>query len=158
VDKDLMAFIEAEQPALGVPYMVTELPDCGGCGTGVWKRVPWCPATKSYCIPQELDPNWHSNLLAITTALRPLVDSGKVGAIAMGDELIDHGVSFENFTTVANILRQELGPKVKLLSNDACSPPGPESWPTIPAALDYISCDVYNVTSVSYDLPGMVYT
>ena len=65
----------------------------------------------------------------------------------MGDELVDHGVSFENYSSVAAILRRELGAKVKLLSNDACSPPGPRSWPTIPAELDYISCDVYNVTS-----------
>ena len=147
VDTGLLQWIEREQPSLGVPFMYTELPDCGGCGTGVWKRVKWCPATKDYCGPRNLDPNWHANLLALTKALKPLIDSGKIGAVALGDELVDHGVSFENFSSVATVLRQELGPKVKLLANDACSPPGPAGWATIPAALDYISCDVYNVTS-----------
>ena len=160
VDRALLAFIEAEQPALGVPYMYTELPDCGGCGDGVWRRFPSCvakhyhPCTPEHCSSPskdcndaQLDPNWQKNLLAITAALKPLVDSGKIGAIQMGDELIDHGVTFENYTAVANVLRHELGSKVKIFSNDACSPPGPQSWPTIPKALDYISCDVYNVTS-----------
>ena len=55
--------------------------------------------------------------------------------------------SFENYTSVVNIIRAELGQKVVLLHNDACAPPGPHGWPTIPAALDLIGCDVYNVTS-----------
>ena len=147
VDTELLDWIDREQPSLGTPFMYTELPDCGGCGTGVWKRVAWCPAINDYCGPRNLDPNWHSNLLALTKALKPLVDSGKVGAVALGDELVDHGVSFENFSAVATVLREQLGPKVKLLANDACTPPGPAGWPTIPPALDYISCDVYNVTS-----------
>ena len=150
VDTTLLRLIEQEWAATRTPFMYTELPDCGGCGTGVWKRVAWCPKARGgkgdYCGPRNLDPNWHSNLLAITSALKPLVASGKVGAVALGDELIDHGVSFENFTSVANVLREELGPTVTLLANDACSPPGPAGWPTIPAALDFLSCDVYNVT------------
>lgn len=151
VDKELLELVEQQQPATRTPFMYTELPDCGGCGKGVWKRVPWCPKARGgkgdYCAPRMLDPRWHANLLAITSAIKPLVDNGQIGAVALGDELVDHGVSFENFTSVANVLRQQLGPNVKLLANDACTPPGPASWPTIPSALDYISCDVYNVTS-----------
>ena len=78
VDRDLLAFIESEQPKLGLPYMYTELPDCGGCGTGVWRRFPLCPV-KGYhactpancassspdCDDAQLDPNWRANLLAI---------------------------------------------------------------------------------------------
>ena len=124
VDTGLLQWIEREQPSLGVPFMYTELPDCGGCGTGVWKRVKWCPAINTYCGPRNLDPNWHANLLALTKALKPLIDSGKIGAVALGDELVDHGVSFENFSSVATVLRQELGPKVKLLANDACGAGG----------------------------------
>ena len=92
VDRELLAFIDTNQPKLGIPYMCTELPDCGGCGLGIWKRVRWCPATQSYCEPQALGPNLHANLLAITTALKPLVDAGKIGAVQLRDELMDHGV------------------------------------------------------------------
>jgi hypothetical protein len=109
VDTELLDWIEREQPSVGTPFMYTELPDCGGCGTGVWKRVAWCPAINDYCGPRNLDPNWHSNLLALTKALKPLVDSGKVGAVALGDELVDHGVSFENFSAVATVLREQRG-------------------------------------------------
>ena len=149
---------QARQPAQrptarGSPvpsFMFAELPDCGGCGKGVWKRVAWCPNAPGgprWCRPQGLDPHWHANLLAIAAALKPLVDSGKVGAVALGDELVDSGVSLQNITTVADLLRKQLGPAVKLVMNDACNVLGPASWPTIPTALDYISCDVYNVTN-----------
>eukprot|EP01052_Picozoa_sp_SAG31_P045574 SAG31_NODE_8378_length_1463_cov_1.504399_1_plen_364_part_00 len=163
VDTALMELIQHWEPgnqarqqltarghAAAPSFMYAELPDCGGCGKGVWKRVEWCPngpGGPHWCHPQGLDPHWHANLLAITAALKPLVDSGKVGAVALGDELVSFGVSLQNVTTVANMLRQQLGPAVKLVLNDACGALGPASWPTIPAALDYIGCDVYNVTS-----------
>ena len=146
VDTELLELIQS--PAWQFPateahpsFMYTELPDCGGCGTGVWNRVPWCPEANAWC-PQSLDPNWHRNLLAITQALRPLVDSGKVGAVALGDELVDNGVSLENVSSVARVLRQQLGPAVKLVMNAACGVFGPAGWPTIPASLDLLSCDV----------------
>ena len=148
VDTALLELVQRQPaPITGATpsFMFSELPDCGGCGTGVWKRVAWCPKTRSWC-PQSLDPNWHANLLAITAALKPLVENGKVGAVALGDELVDFGVSLQNVTSVASLLRKQLGPTVKLVLNDACGVFGPAGWPTIPAALDYISCDVYNVT------------
>ena len=135
----------ATRAAAPPSFMFAELPDCGGCGKGVWKRVQWCPRAAAWC-PQSLDPNWHGNLMAIAAALKPLVASGKVGAVALGDELVSNGVSLQNITTVANVLRVQLGPAVKLVLNDACGVFGPAGWPAIPAALDYISCDVYNVT------------
>ena len=131
-------------------FMFAELPDCGGCGKGVWKRVAWCPDAPGgarWCRPQGLDPHWRTNLLAIAAALKPLVDSGKVGALALGDELVSSGVTLQNISTVADLLRKQLGPVVKLVLNDACGVLGPAGWPMIPTALDYISCDVYNVTN-----------
>ena len=170
-DAALLELIERSEEAWTTPFMYTELPDCGGCGTGVWKRIAFCPtarggkgdycgsfaahcggtscglpACQQFCGGGSLDKNWRTNLLAIAAGLRPLVDSGKIGAVALGDELVDFGVSLENITSVANLLRKELGTKVKLILNDACGMFGPAGWPTIPAALDYISCDVYNVT------------
>lgn len=149
VDTALLKLIQSPKwrlPATGPAFMYTELPDCGGCGTGVWKRVPWCPKTNSWC-QQSLDPNWHKNLLEITTALKPLVDSGRIGAVDLGDELVSNGVSLENITAVANVLRQQLGPAVKLIMNDACGVFGPAGWPMIPAALNFLSCDVCKSSS-----------
>ena len=47
---------------------------------------------------------------------------------------------------MANVLRQELGPNVILFGNEACEG-YIHGWPKIPASLDYISCDIYNVTN-----------
>lgn len=106
VDFEVIRFIDAEQPRLGVPYIYSSLPECGGCGKGVWHRLPTCVAKHyAYCFPEScndpntttcddrrLDPRWHENVLNLTAHLRPLVESGKVGALFLGDELVDHGV------------------------------------------------------------------
>ena len=66
----LKLMVEAKH-LYNVSSMYTELPDCGGCGNGIWHR-----RRAAFPGPGGLDPRWAPNLDAIIAALRPLVDNG----------------------------------------------------------------------------------
>jgi hypothetical protein len=111
-------------------------------------------------------PGWRDSLQQQAAALRPLVAAGAVRGIFYGDELGVCGVPFWAVDAGISYFRAALGERDGLVHHtNACEmtlgcppPPGPvcdicepgcgnewqsRYWPHIPAALDFVSVDVY---------------
>ena len=66
---------------------------------------------------------------------------GTAVGVFLGDEVVCHGVPFENMTAVARRLRAGLGPSAILAINECGRSYGIPSWPEIPPELDLVSAD-----------------
>ena len=119
--------------------------------------------------PGGLLDGWQSALMRQAAALRPLLAEGKVAGIFYGDELGCCGVPFWAVDAGLSFFRGALGEGHGIVHHvNACQmtlgcppppyrvchncPPGcgnsssvwqPRYWPHIPAALDFVSVDVY---------------
>eukprot|EP01052_Picozoa_sp_SAG31_P001847 SAG31_NODE_62_length_28678_cov_21.548270_18_plen_403_part_00 len=118
--------------------MYGPLPDCNGCGSGVWDRKH-----------RGLDLNW-KNVLARTLATLP---AKGVAGIFVGDELMCGGIPYSDFSSVLQQIRMARPRGFLLYANEcrwscglhdaACSVV--KSWRAagVPADLDLISFDEY---------------
>lgn len=94
-----------------------------------------------------LQPGWESALERIMDRALPLLKSGILRGIFMGDEICCSHVPYANFSAVASIVRQKLDGTDAIIYANECTQPfvrTGETW-TIPSkldpALDYISID-----------------
>lgn len=97
----------------------------------------------------KLTPDWQAQVEAEATKLKPLIANGTVVGIAVGDEMVCNGLPFDDFEQLVTKIRAEVGPGVKLWSNECCGTitgvAAPGEWPHIPVELDIISYDCYTV-------------
>ena len=122
-------------------------------GPGVFTRGNWTFASGG------LVPGWVQKTDTFIAAARPSCANGTVQSIFFGDELVCSGVPLQNLTSVVDRVRAGLaGTGVKLYTNECggglnqgtvagcykaeCR--AEWAWPTVPAALDWLSIDAYN--------------
>lgn len=94
-----------------------------------------------------LQPGWEAALERIMDRALPLLKSGVLRGIFLGDEICCSHVPYANFSAVASIVRQKLDGTDAIIYANECTQPfvrTGETW-TIPSkldpALDYISID-----------------
>eukprot|EP01043_Picozoa_sp_COSAG02_P064259 COSAG02_NODE_9338_length_2251_cov_2.042751_2_plen_323_part_00 len=119
--------------------------------------------------PGGLVDGWQAALSRQAAALRPLIAAGKVAGVFYGDELGCCGVPFWAVDAGISFFRGALGEEHKIVHHVnacqmtlGCPPPPrpvckncpvgcgnsssvwlPRYWPHVPAALDFVSVDVY---------------
>jgi hypothetical protein len=115
------------------------------------KAMPMLPADTIFHEGYHaLFPDWEAKTEAFLTGLAPYITSGIVVGIFMGDELTQHGVQYSDLCTVADKLRSLLGPRNQsapfLYLNENAKM---KFWPMVPASIDYISMDRYDIGNVN---------
>lgn len=117
------------------------------------KAMPQVPKDGIFDLEHSnLFPDWEANTEAFVTELAPYIKNGMVAGIFLGDELVTARprLPLENFTAVCDKLRSLLGPRNQsapfLYANENAQM---REWKMVPASLDYISIDRYNMPNTN---------
>ena len=129
--------------------MYGPLPDCGGCGDGIFDRSGGA-----------LDPNWSSNLQNLLKIAQPYVTKGIITGFFLGDELCCAGLPLSNLTSVADMIRSTVNDDGYGISGSDDSGDSGDiiiytnecdgtvnGWPSVPESIDWISFDLYDVNN-----------
>eukprot|EP01084_Bolivina_argentea_P262873 444732_1 len=94
-------------------------------------------------------PDWSSNLKAVTSMIQPYIDNKTVIGYFIGDELVCHGVKFDDLTAIVDQIRGAAGNDIYIYENecfDSFYPNRTFSWKSIPDGLNWVSGDYYDMT------------
>jgi hypothetical protein len=127
-----------------------ELPDSGASG-GMKGSPVWIRGKQG-----GLNSTWKAFLSSAMDRVVPLVKSGAVIGVFLGDEVICSGISVDNVTLVAEYIRSRIG-DTALISLNECG--GGRSFKPpfgigalLPAAIDVISIDTYDLHNGTHEV------
>jgi len=109
------------------------LPDCSGCGNGIFDRSHG-----------KLDPNWSDNLQHLLETVQPFINNGTVLGYMLGDELCCAGLPLSNLTTIADTIKSYAG-DVIVYTNECDGTIN--GWPMVPESINWVSFDLYDVNN-----------
>lgn len=119
------------------------LPDNhAGPSTGVFDRSH----TKASGL-NGLYRNWRPNLKRFIEPVLPLLRSGAVAGVFVGDEVFCSNLPYSNYSAVFRELRAQIGGSAVIWTNECGHPSGwpVAMWPEVPPEIDWLSVDMYNV-------------
>jgi hypothetical protein len=138
---------------LGMKIMANVENQTGPCGGAlssflgnIWSRGNGygCKSPKGLC------PDWEAYLTAYIAHMKPLVDSGKIFGIFLGDELVCSGIPYADLSKVAGRLKAAM-PKAWVYLNECGDvvgnmfpPIAADGTGGVPPGLDAISIDAYS--------------
>ena len=118
----------------------------GGKPMGVWVRGKH----------GGLNATWRQFMSRALDKVVPLIKSGAVIGVYLGDEVVCSGVSADDVTQVAEYTRSRIGPTALIYLNE-CG--GGNSWTgpgsigkQVPAAIDIISIDTYDLHNGTHEV------
>ena len=118
----------------------------GGKPMGVWVRGKH----------GGLNATWRQFMSRALDQVVPLIKSGAVIGVYLGDEVVCSGVSADDVTQVAEYTRSRIGPTALIYLNE-CG--GGNSWTgpgsigkQVPAAIDIISIDTYDLHNGTHEV------
>ena len=141
--------------------ILQQTPGQGPNDWAVWRKPDGPCLRNATCINSwnGLGKRWKDTVLCILGKVGAMKRPDKVchrsvprlEVLFLGDELCDGGIPLANLSTVADFVRAQVGPDVTLWTNEGVSaftraPTAPSYIGRVPAALDLVSLDSYNVS------------